>query len=201
MVVVGQPIRFDEDDPRPMLRHLDAWARRTLTSAESWGSRLELCGQWSDYSARNQVLLASYGIAGPVAGAATWELVPSMEPGRTCAVRSGEHGLPVRVPLVDGGVVGSERSRPGGVSASVASTHRWEAVFALEQLARRPAPGTLSPVATPRLTPDEWVEAVRITTGRVLGRTPRRVSEPGVQLASLAGRVSHGAGRFRLATT
>ena len=141
MVVVGHPIRFDEDDPRPMLRHLDAWARRTLTSPEAWGSALERCGQWVDYSARNQVLLASYGVAGPVAGAATWERVPSVEEGRGCAVRAGEHGLPVRVPVVDDGHVGSERSRSGAASESVARTHRWEPVFALEQLARRPTRG------------------------------------------------------------
>ena len=99
MVVVAQPIRFDDNDPRAMLRHLDAWARYSLGLPEAWGSVLERCGQWADYSARNQVLLASYGIAGPVAGAATWERVPSVEPGRGCAVRSGEHGLLVRVPV------------------------------------------------------------------------------------------------------
>jgi hypothetical protein len=33
MVVVGHPICFDEDDPRPMLRHLDGWARRFLLIA------------------------------------------------------------------------------------------------------------------------------------------------------------------------
>jgi len=65
MVVVGRPIRFDEDDPRPMLRHLDGWARRSLSSPEAWGSTLERCGQWADYSARNQVLLASTGSPAP----------------------------------------------------------------------------------------------------------------------------------------
>jgi hypothetical protein len=109
MVVVAQPIRFDDNDPRAMLRHLDTWARYSLGLPEAWGSILERCGQWSDYSARNQVLLASYGIVGPVAGAATWERVPSVEPGRGCAVRSGEHGLLVRVPVVGDGEVGSER--------------------------------------------------------------------------------------------
>ena len=101
MVVVGEPIRFDEDDPRSMLRHLDAWSRRGLVSAEAWGSMLERCDQWLDYSARNQVLLASYGVTGPVAGAATWQRVPSTESGRGCAVRAGEHGLLVRVPVVE----------------------------------------------------------------------------------------------------
>src|SRR5215211_1887399 len=105
MVVVGHPIRFDADDPRRMLRHLDAWARRSLTSPEAWGSALSRCGQWADYSPRNQVLLASYGVAGPVAVSATWERVPSSEVGGGCAVRAGEHGLPVRVPVVDDGRV------------------------------------------------------------------------------------------------
>ena len=184
MVVVGHPIRFDEDDPRPMLRHLDAWARRTLTSPEAWGSALERCGQWVDYSARNQVLLASYGVAGPVAGAATWERVPSVEEGRGCAVRAGEHGLPVRVPVVDDGHVGSERSRSGAASESVARTHRWEPVFALEQLARRPTAAVLAAPVVPRLSEVEWVEAVRVATGRVLGRTPRKVTDPFVHLAT-----------------
>jgi hypothetical protein len=198
VVVVARPIRFDDDDPRPMLRHLDTWARLTLTSPERWGSILERCGQWADYSARNQVLLASYGIAGLVAGAATWERVPSTETGRGCAVRVGEHGLPVRVPVVDDRRVDSERSRSGAASESVARTHRWEMVFALEQLARRPAWGALKPSAVPRLSEAEWVEAVRVTTGRVLGRMPRRVDDPLVQLGVLAGRVSSGGGRFRL---
>jgi hypothetical protein len=195
---MGHPIRFDEDDPRPMLRHLDAWARRSLTSPEAWGSVLERCGEWADYSPRNQALLASYGVAGPVAGAATWEGVPSTEPGRGCAVRTGEHGLPLRVPVVDEGRGGSERSRSGATSQSVARTHRWEPVFALEQLARRPANGVLAPPAVPRLNQMEWVEATRVATGRVLGRTPRKVDDPFVQLTVLASRVSHGAGRFRL---
>jgi hypothetical protein len=198
VVVVAHPIRFDDDDPRPMLRHLDAWARRTLKSPEGWGSMLELCGQWADYSARNQALLASYGIAGPVAGAATWERVPSTETGRGCAVRSGEHGLPVRVPVVDDDRVGSERSRSGAASESVAHSHRWELVFALEQLARRPAADALKPLAVPRLSEADWMEAMRVTTGRVLGRTPRRVDDPVVQLRALCGRVPNGPGRFRL---
>jgi hypothetical protein len=198
VVVVARPIRFDDDDPRPMLRHLDSWARRTLTSPERWGSILERCGQWVDYSARNQVLLASYGIAGLVAGAATWERVPSTETGRGCAVRAGEHGLPVRVPVLDDRRVDSERSRSGAASESVARTHRWEPVFALEQLARRPAWGALKPSPVPSLSEAEWVEAVRVTTGRVLGRMPRRVDDPVVQLGMLSGRVSNGGGRFRL---
>ena len=45
------------------------------------------------------MLLLSYSINGPAAGAETWRLVPSSEPGRPCAVRAGENGLPVRVPI------------------------------------------------------------------------------------------------------
>src|SRR3954453_5610746 len=120
MVVVAQSFRFDETDPRPMLRHLDQWARRRLATAEGWGAALERCDQWLDYSARNQVLLASYGVATPVTGVATWARVPSSEEGRACAVRAGEQGLPVRVPVVEGGVVESARSRLSARSQALA---------------------------------------------------------------------------------
>ena len=71
-----------------MYRHLDRWAATRLATPEAWGSMVERCGQWADYSPRNQVLLASYGVVGPVAGTATWERVPSTEEGRPCAPRS-----------------------------------------------------------------------------------------------------------------
>src|SRR3954447_451343 len=161
-----------------MLRHLDRWSRHRLRSAEAWGSMLEVCGQWVDYSARNQVLLASYGVATPVAGASTWSRVPSVEDGRGCAVRIGEHGLPVRVPVVDDGVVESDRSRLSARSHALAGRHRWELVFAAEQLAPPPAAAALTPVRVPRLTEREWVEVVRVASGRVLGRMPRRVDDP-----------------------
>ena len=93
----GQRIEFPT--LQAMTAHLDRWAATSLTSPEQWEDALIGTRSWLDYSARNQVLLASYGIAGPVAGAATWERVPSVEPGRGCAVRSGEHGLLVRVPV------------------------------------------------------------------------------------------------------
>jgi hypothetical protein len=197
MVVMTRPVRFDEDDPRPMLRHLDGWARTRLKSREAWDSALELCGQWVDYSARNQVLLASYGVVGPVAGAATWALVTSTD-GTPCAVRAGEHGLPVRVPVLGSGEVPSERSRLGARSGAVVSSHRWELVFASEQLARPPAADTLHSPAIPPMSERERVEAVRIATGRMLGRTPRKGRDPVEQLAVLAGRVNHGQGRWRL---
>lgn len=181
-----------------MLHHLDSWARHSLRSPEAWASALERCDQWLDYSARNQVLLASYGVVGPVAGASTWERVASTESGRNCAIRAGEHGLPVRVPVVSEGPASSERARGGAASESVARTLRWEPVFALEQLARRPQPSALSRVTPPKLSAADWIEVVRVASGRVLGRTPRKVGDPEVQLASLAARVNHGAGRVRL---
>lgn len=195
MVVVATPYSFDDGDPRPMLRHLDAWSRQRLTTPEAWGSVLERCGQWADYSARNQVLLASYGVATPVAGAVTWARVPSTEAGRGCAVRTGEHGLPVRVPVMDAGAVESDRSRLLARSHAIAGGHRWEPVFAAEQLARGPASGALTPVAVPRLADREWTEVVRVASGRVLGRMPRKVDDPEAQLAGLATRVSFGSGR------
>ena len=198
MVVVSKPFPFDDGDPRAMLRHLDGWARRRVGSPEAWGSVLEVCGQWVDYSARNQVLLASYGVATPVAGSATWARVPSVDEGRPCAVRAGEHGLPVRVPVVDDGVVESDRSRLSARSHAVIGGHRWELVYAEEQLARRPTPGVLQPVGVPTLGDREWVEAVRVASGRVLGRLPRSIDDPAVQLGVLAGRVPCGSGRMRL---
>ncbi len=194
--MVGAPFRFDEDDPRPMLRHLDGWARRTLTSPEAWGSTLERCGQWTDYSARNQALLASYGIAGFVAGESIWAQVRSTE-GRGCAVRAGEHGLPVRVPIIDVSAAGTDAlPRLGQVGAG--RSHAWERVFAVEQLARRPAPDALASLVVPRLSAAEWNEAVRVASGRVVGRMPRRVDDPTAQLGALAERVPHGPGRMRL---
>lgn len=196
MVVVARPIQFDENDPRPMLQHLDSWARRSLGSPEAWGSTLELCGQWSDYSARNQVLLASYGVATPVAGSATWARMESVD-GRPCAIRSGEHGLPVRVPVLGEVEVVGDRTRASG-PAAVADAHRWELVFAQEQLARAPGSGQLRPPAVPEMRDRPWAEAVRVASGRLLGRMPRRVSNPAEQLAELAGRVPLGTGRSRL---
>jgi hypothetical protein len=181
-----------------MLRHLDGWARRGLASPEGWASSLERCAAWADYSPRNQILLASYGVVGPVAGSGSWAMLASTEMGRMCAVRTGEHGLLVRVPVLDTAGVASDRSRTGGQSGSVASGLRWEPVFALEQLARRPASGLLHEVVVPSLNQRDRVEAVRVATGRVLGRTPRKIDDPVEQLAVLASRISHGSGRLRL---
>ena len=133
MARITSAIEFPDDDPAPMLTHLDRWATSTLTDAGSWGSIVERCSVWADYSPRNQVLLASYGIATPVAGAATWEQVPSSEAGRPCAVRAGEHGLPVRVPVPTTVTAQSTRSR-SGQRARVPGSMKWERVFAAEQL-------------------------------------------------------------------
>lgn len=179
-----------------MLQHLDGWARRSLVSPEAWGSMLEVCGQWADYSARNQVLLASYGVATPVAGSATWARVESAE-GRPCAVRSGEHGLPVRVPVLGEAEVVGDRTRAAGPAAT-AESHRWELVFAQEQLARPPASGQLQASAVPAMGERAWTEAVRLASGRLVGRTPRKVGDPVEQLGVLVGLVPLGAGRVRL---
>ena len=203
MVRVATRIEFPNDDPGPMLTHLDRWATATLTSPEAWGSVLERCGQWQDYSARNQVLLASYGIATPVAGVATWELVPSREAGRPCAVRAGEHGLPVRAPVEVPVATTSPRSRDGQRTVRAVGQHKWEVVFAEEQLARRPPPGELSWPALPAgLTGPgahaEYTELVRQSIGRLTGRTPRTAKNPWDQLVDAAGRVPLGGRRPEL---
>jgi hypothetical protein len=195
VVVIARPIVFDEHSPAPMYRHLDRWASERLASPEAWASMVERCAQWVDYSPRNQVLLASYGVIGPVAGTATWARVPSSEEDRPCAPRAGEHGLPIRVPVITEGTTSSQRSRLPARSGSLAGGHRWDLVFAAEQLARRPAPGALTPPAVPALRPSEWHEAVRRGEGRLLGRTPRKVTDPAQHLVTMAARAPLPAGR------
>jgi hypothetical protein len=85
-----------------MAAHLDGWATSSLATAAGWEDVMVGSDWWLDYSARNQILLASYGVDGPVAGPETWRLVPSTTDGRPCAVRAGEHGYPVRVPVTQG---------------------------------------------------------------------------------------------------
>jgi hypothetical protein len=156
---------------------------------------VERCAQWVDYSPRNQVLLASYGVVGAVAGSATWDRVPSTEDGRGCAVRAGEHGLPIRVPVTEEGTTSSQRSRLAARSGSLAVGHRWDLVYAVEQLARRPHRAALTPPAVPVLRPGEWNQVVRRAAGRLTGRTPRSVPDPERQLVSMAARASLPAGR------
>jgi hypothetical protein len=198
MVVIGRPIVFDEDSPKLLYRHLDRWAADRVSSSEAWVSMVERCDQWMDYSPRNQVLLASYGVVGAVAGVATWERVPSSEPDRGCAPRSGEHGLPVRVPVTGVGTTTSQRSRVPARSGSVVAGHRWDVVFAAEQLARRPQLGALRPPVVPVMRPAEWAEVVRQAEGRLLGRTPRKVADPDRHLAMMAAKVPLGLGRLSL---
>jgi hypothetical protein len=203
MVRVATRIEFPNDDPGPMLTHLDRWATGTLTSPEAWASVLERCGQWQDYSPRNQVLLASYGIVTPVAGVATWELVPSREDGRPCAVRAGEHGLPVRAPVEIPVATTSPRSRGGQHTVRAVGQHKWEMVFAEEQLARRPPPGQLAwPTLPAELSGAKghaaYTELVRQSIGRLTGRTPRTVKNPWDQLVHAAGRVPLGGRRPEL---
>jgi len=180
-----------------MATHLDRWAARHLTSPEAWSQALVDAQAWLDYSARNQVLLASYGADGPVAGAETWRLVPSVEPDRGCAIRAGEHGYPVRVPVTTGG------SEPdpylGGVRPTRAAVERWEwrPVFSVEQLARRPAPDATIPVEIPDAlvdtsSPDAFLSAVRkVATSTVRGRLPAS-GDPHEVLVNAAGRLPRG---------
>ena len=135
----GQRIEFPT--LQAMTAHLDRWAATSLTSPEQWEDALAGTRSWLDYSARNQVLLASYGIDGPVAGPETWRLVPSTTEGRGCAIRAGEHGYPVRVPITSGGT--EPDPYLGGHRPTRAAVERWEwrPVFETAQLARHPAPG------------------------------------------------------------
>ena len=181
-----------------MYRHLDRWAAARLATPEAWASMAERCAQWLDYSPRNQVLLASYGVVGPVAGTGTWGRVPSTEEGRPCAPRTGEHGLPVRVPVTAEGSTYTQRSRLPARSGSVAAGHRWDLVYASEQLARRPAPGALTPPTVPAFKQSEWNEVVRRAAGRMVGRTPRRVDDPDRHLTMLAAKAPLGPGRVPL---
>ena len=53
----GQRIEFPT--LQAMTAHLDRWAATSLTSPEQWEDALAGTRSWLDYSARNQVLLAS----------------------------------------------------------------------------------------------------------------------------------------------
>ena len=198
MVIQAEPIEFDDDDPRPLLKHLDQWATTALSTPEQWADVVQRAGQWADYSARNQVLLASYSIVGPVAGASTWAQVPSVDNGRECAVRTGEHSLPVRVPVTREGEVASGRTASNGFSRSVATEFVWVPVFAAEQLARRPDPAVMTLVAVPPMSQTVWAETVRKASTEIVGRRPRRIPSAQSQLTVLAARVPLGASRHAL---
>lgn len=147
MVRQLRPISFDSYGA--MAGHLDRWAANALKTPEQWQQALVESHDWLDYAPRNQVLLLSYSINGPAAGAETWRLVPSSEPGRPCAVRAGEHGYPVRVPITTSGV--EPDPFVGGTRPTRALVERWEwrQVFSIDQLARRPRPGILTPHVIP----------------------------------------------------
>ena len=201
MAVNGERIAFATF--QAMAAHLDAWAATTLAEPDGWSQALVDSQSWLDYSARNQILLASYGADGPVAGTETWRLVPSTTEGRGCAVRAGEHGYPVRVPVTTGGT--EPDPYVGGHRPTRAAVERWEwrPVFSIAQLARRPAPDSLIPAELPAaLTgPDaeaEFLAAVRkVATATVRGRLPRAGDAHQV-LAEAAGRLRRSAKRPEL---
>ena len=180
-----------------MAAHLDRWAARHLTTPQAWTAALVDAQSWLDYSARNQVLLASYGADGPVAGAETWRLVPSVEADRGCAVRAGEHGYPVRVPVTTGG----REPDPylGGTRPTRSAVERWEwrPVFSVEQLARRPAPDAIVPVDIPEAlagadSGEGFLAAVRkVASATVRGGLPAS-SDPHEVLVNAAGRLPRG---------
>ena len=183
-----------------MAAHLDRWAATSLTSPAAWEDALVGTQSWLDYSARNQVLLASYGVDGPVAGPETWRLVPSTHEDRGCAVRAGEHGHPVRVPITTGGT--EPDPYVGGSRPTRAAVERWEwrPVFAVDQLARRPAPGALTPADVPAALTGagantEFLAAARkVATATVRGRLPKS-DDPHRVLADAAGRLRRSAKR------
>lgn len=183
-----------------MAAHLDRWATASLTTPAGWEDALIGAQSWLDYSARNQVLLASYGADGPVAGAETWRLVPSTHEDRGCAVRAGEHGYPVRVPITTGGT--EPDPYLGGSRPTRAAVERWEwrPVFAVDQLARRPAPGALSPADLPAAltgaaADSEFLAAARrVATATVRGRLPKS-DDPHRVLADAAGRLQRSSKR------
>lgn len=177
---------------RDVNRYLDRWAGDHLTTPERWNQLLAASRDWADYSARNQILLAAHGAVGPVAGIETWRLVPAAD-GHTCAVRSGEHGLPVRVP------VPTARSEPdphiGRARPTQAAVEGWEwrSVFCVEQLARRPDPDVLDRPGLPDalLGPDgdeQFLAATRAVAKRTVRGRLTPLDDPVLVLAQAATR-------------
>ena len=191
---------------RDVNRYLDDWAEGHLISAERWQGLLDLTRDWVDYSARNQILLAAHGAVGPVAGIETWRLVPSADRTSPCAIRSGEHGLPVRVPVTTGALepdphVG--RARP---TQSAVAGWEWRSVFCLEQLVRRPAIDRLERPSLPEHVLGSDPKAKLLATieavakPMVRGRLPQ-VDDPAAALAQAASRLPRNAQRPALDET
>ncbi|MGE3448827.1 MAG: hypothetical protein AB7H92_14745 [Microbacteriaceae bacterium] len=177
-----------------MAAHLDRWAETHLASPTGWEDALSLSRAWLDYSARNQILLASYGVDGPVAGPETWRLVPSTTEGRGCAVRAGEHGWPVRVPVTTGGT--EPDPYLGGHRPTRAAVERWEwrPVFEIAQLARRPALDALTPLDLPDTLTGQgghlaYGAAVRKVAGATVRGSLPRSQSPEQMLMKAAGRL------------
>jgi hypothetical protein len=180
-------------DAKAVNRHRDAWAERVLVDPVQWEATLTSTGSWSEYSAANQLLLASYGAEGAVAGAETWRMVPSID-GRTCAIRHGEHGLPVRVPIVAPSTDPDPHLGGQRPTRTAAAGWEWRPVFCEAQLARRPAPGTLSPVDLPdALTGpragERWLAVTRTAAAKTVRGRLRRSENPTEILTQAAGRL------------
>ena len=201
MAAQTRPIRFGSF--AEMAGHLDRWAARTLTTPEAWEVALVGSHDWLEFAPRNQALLLSYEIDGPAAGMETWRFVPSMENGRGCGIRAGEHGYPIRVPITTGGM--EPDPFVGGTRPTRSQVERWEwrPVFSIEQLARKPLPGSLVPVEIPEALTGpagrgEYTAAVgRVVTATVRGRLPRS-SDPDRMLADAAGRLRRSSERPEL---
>jgi hypothetical protein len=194
--VVLNPRQIQFREYKDLTGHLNTWAAQQLVSPEAWADVLVASRQWLDYSGRNQVLLASYSsVEGPVAGTETWRLVPSTTDGRMCAVRGGEHGWPVRVPIT------TRATEPdpylGGSRPTRAAVERWEwrPVFSIDQLARRPAPGALVAVDVPeslmgRRADHNWLEASRTVARQSMRTAPSETAEPEKLMADASARLS-----------
>lgn len=189
-----QSQRIEFESFADMAAHLDRWATTGLATTAGWEDALVMSQSWLDYSPRNQALLASYGANGPVAGVETWRLVPSTHEDRGCAVRAGEHGYPVRVPVTTGGT--EPDPYVGGSRPTRAAVERWEwrPVFGVDQLARRPAPDALTPpdlpatLTGPQADAEFLAAARKVATATVRGRLPKS-DDPHHVLADAAGRL------------
>lgn len=193
MVVNANPIRFPDDDARPLHQHLSRWATHALGTPEQWAQTIEATGWWTDLSARNQVLLASYQtVTGPVAGPAGWAAALSTDPDRSPTPKAGEHGYLIRVPVTTTGTAPvTDRSRHGAMTATALTGMRWEPVFTAAQLTPRPQPRQLQPAPVPAetATVDGFTTAVRTTVLRIEGRAPKNLPAPMRRLEVAAQRV------------